>query len=87
MNTTPMDLILGIIHWWKSTKLLDYYKAMARCKLGDGTTTYFGSKLWQETCMEQKFPQLASFMRDTNLIVKQVVHHELLEELFHLALF
>ena len=38
--------------WWKAhLKLIDAYKAMARCQPGNGKTAYFWSDLWDKECM------------------------------------
>jgi hypothetical protein len=73
--------------WWKShLKLLDIYKSMARCNLGNGKTVNFSTDLWEQNCMHQRFPHLISFAKQSDWTVERVVHTEFLEELFHLPL-
>jgi hypothetical protein len=43
--------------WWKThLKLLDKYKGMSRCLIGDGKSALFWTDLWSDTCMHQNSP-------------------------------
>jgi hypothetical protein len=78
---------MGASFWWKAhIKLLDLYKTMARCKIGNGKSANFWTDLWDENCMHQKFPHLVSFAKHTDWSVERVIHTEYLEDLFHLPL-
>ena len=56
--------------WWKGNlKLIDNYKSMARCSIGDGKTALFWSDLWHSACLIQSFPHLYSFAKDQHLLV------------------
>ena len=56
--------------WWRAhLKLVDQYKAMARCNIGDGKSVYFWTDLWQENCLHQKLPHLVSFAKNTNVTI------------------
>jgi hypothetical protein len=78
---------MGASFWWRAhIKLLDLYKAMARCNIGNGKTASFWTDLWEENCMHQKFPHLVSFAKHTDWSVHRVIHTEYLEDLFHLPL-
>jgi hypothetical protein len=73
--------------WWKShLKLLDIYKAMARCNIGDGSSVSFWTDLWENNCLHQTFPHLVTFAKFTDWTVEKVVHTEYLEDMFHLPL-
>ena len=67
-------------------RLIDSYKSMARCTIGDGKSSLFWSDLWHTNCLDQLFPHLYSFVRDQNLSVQNVLMFEYLEDLFHLPL-
>lgn len=48
--------------WWKDKlNLLDVYKSMAKCNLGDGKSALFWTDLWFDECFHLKFPHLVSF--------------------------
>jgi hypothetical protein len=71
--------------WWRAhLKLVDLFKAMTRCNLGDGKSTFFWSNLWQSSCLQQRFPHLLSFAKYTNGTTFEIVNTEFLEDLFHL---
>jgi hypothetical protein len=73
--------------WWKAhLKLIDTYKAMARCTLGNGRSVLFWTDLWGETCLHHKFPHLASFAKRTDVSVSKVLHMDFLQDMFHLPL-
>jgi hypothetical protein len=73
--------------WWKShIKLIDKFKGISRCHIGDGKSALFWTDLWENVCMTQKFPHLLSFAKSTDLTVYQVLETEFLEDLFHLPL-
>ena len=60
--------------WWKcNLRLIDSYKAMARCTIGDGKSALFWSDLWHSACLNQFFPHLYSFVKDQNLSVQRVL--------------
>jgi hypothetical protein len=74
--------------WWKAhLKLIDPYKGMGKCKIGDGKSAYFWSDLWHEDqCLHQKFHHLVSFAKCTDLSVHKAISSDYLEDLFHLPL-
>jgi hypothetical protein len=73
--------------WWKThLKLLDKYKGMGRCVIGDGKSALFWTDLWSDTCMHQNFPHLVTFAKKTNHSVNEFVQTEFLEDLFNLPL-
>jgi hypothetical protein len=73
--------------WWKAhLKLVDLYKAMARCNLGDGKPAFFWTGLWKPSCLQQTFPHLLSFAKKTNATISEMVNTKFIEDLFHLPL-
>jgi hypothetical protein len=83
----PPGIKLEGSFWWKShLKLIDSYKAMARCKLGNGKTALFWTDLWGDSCLHHKFPHLLTFAKKTDLSVSKVMHMEYLQDMFHLPL-
>jgi hypothetical protein len=71
--------------WWKAhLKLIDLYKQMARCNLGNGNTVFFWTDLWNDNCLHQQFPHLITFVKRTDLSVAETINTEFLQDLFHL---
>jgi hypothetical protein len=82
----PTNILEGSF-WWKShLKLLDLYKAMAKCNIGNGKTVNFWSDLCEQNCLHQRFPHLITFAKHTDWNVDRVIHTEYLEDLLHLPL-
>lgn len=56
--------------WLKANlKLIDQYKGMARCILGDGKLAFLWTDLWHSTCLHQTFPHLFPFTRNPAISV------------------
>lgn len=73
--------------WWKANlKLVDMYKSMARCNIGDGKSVYLWTDLWHSNCLQQIFPHLFSFAKNTLISVHEATQVEYLEDLFYLPL-
>jgi hypothetical protein len=73
--------------WWKAhLKLIDTFKAMARCNMGDGKSTLFWSYLRDNECLHLKFPHLITFAKGTNDSVHDIIHQEYLQIVFSLPL-
>jgi hypothetical protein len=73
--------------WWKAhLKLLDKFKGISHCNIGDGKTAYLWTDLWSNNCLSQKLPHLASFAKKMDITVHESIHTEFLEDLFHLPL-
>jgi hypothetical protein len=52
-GTLPGSNMEGSFWWKEHLKLIDYYKQMARCNLGNGSTTFFWTDLWSDNCLHQ----------------------------------
>ena len=51
----PGDNMVGSF-WWKSNlALIDQYKAIARCNVGDGVSAFFWDDLWHQIVLKHKF--------------------------------
>ena len=73
--------------WWKANlKLIDNYKSLARCNIGDGKSAYFWTDLWHSHCLQDMFPHLFSFVKNKDATVHTILQTEYLEDLFHLPL-
>ena len=73
--------------WWKSNlALIDQYKAIAKCNVGDGQSALFWDDCWHDFVMKHKFHHLITFARNTSITVNQVIHTEYLQDSFHLPL-
>src|SRR4051812_4585055 len=67
--------------WWKANlKLIDQFKSMARCHLGDGKYAL------HIICMHHSLPHLFSFAKNTQITIFETLQTEFLEDLFHLPL-
>ena len=67
--------------WWKAPlKLLDCYKGMARCTIGNGNSTLFWHDLWSSRCLHHSFPHLYSFTRNIDVSVRHA-QYDFLEDL------
>ena len=63
-------------------KLLDAYKGLARCNIGNGSNASF----WHDCCLSHKFPHLYSFTKNIDVTVSYAGERAFLEYLFHLPL-
>ena len=54
----PEDNMIGSF-WWKSNlALIDRFKAIARCNVGDGKSAFFWDDLWHQSILKHKFHHL-----------------------------
>ena len=57
----PGDQKVGSF-WWKSNlALIDQFKAIARCNVGDGRSALFWEDMWRHFVLKHKFDHLYSF--------------------------
>jgi hypothetical protein len=67
--------------WWKShLKLLDNFKGIGRCQIGDGKSALLWTDLWNDDYLVIKFPHLASFAKKKikDIVVFDTVNTEFL---------
>jgi hypothetical protein len=73
--------------WWKDIlKLCDDFRAIAKCKAGDGATVLFWSDVWNDLLLQYKFPRLYSYAKNKNISVAQFLINNRIEDQFHLPL-
>jgi hypothetical protein len=73
--------------WWKThLKLVDTYKGLAKCNLGNGKSSFFWQDNWEDNCLQHNLPHLVTYARNHLMTVKEVLDTEFLEDLFHLPL-
>jgi hypothetical protein len=73
--------------WCKAhLKLIDTFKGMAQCNMGDGKSTLFWTDLRDNECLNLKFPHLITFAKGTNDSVHDIIHQEYLQDVFNLPL-
>jgi hypothetical protein len=73
--------------WWRDVqKLVDQFRGIATCTVGDGTSVLFWSDVWNGNLLQQKFPRLFSFAKNKNILVAQFLMNNQLETQFHLPL-
>lgn len=83
-----MDNYLGMgSFWWKANlKLVELYKSLARCNVGDGKSAYLWTDQWHASCLYQCFPHLFSYTKNQPITVEATINLEYLEDLFHLPM-
>lgn len=67
-------------------KLVDLYKSLAKCNIGDGKSALLWADQWHNSCLNECFPHLFSFAKNTLITVEVALNLEYLEDLFHLPL-
>lgn len=72
-GTLPGHQMLGSF-WWKAhLNLVDWYKSMAKCNVGDGKYVLLWTDLWHSNCLHITMPHLFSFARDTQIYVHNAI--------------
>jgi hypothetical protein len=73
--------------WWKDIlRLNTYFRGVARCILGNGSSVMFWDDLWGDSIVADDFPRLFSFARHKSISVKAVMEAQDLDTLFFLPL-
>jgi hypothetical protein len=73
--------------WWRDIlKLVDLYRGIATCKVGDGSTVMFWMDVWNDHLLQNKFPRLFSFAKNKKISVAQFLTNNTLAQQFHLPL-
>jgi hypothetical protein len=82
----PGEQQVGSFWWRANLALIDQYKAIARCNVGDGKSALFWKDLWHFNILKIKFPLLFTFVINPQASVHQVINAEYIEDMFHLPL-
>ena len=82
----PGDQKVGSFWWKANLALIDQFKAIARCNVGDGKSALFWDDMWNQFTLQHRFDHLYSFVKDPHKSVQQVINTEFLQDLFHLPL-
>jgi hypothetical protein len=67
-------------------KLVDLFRGIASCKVGDGSTVLFWSDVWNDHLFQQQFPRLLSYAKNKDISVAQFLLNNDIETQFHLLL-
>ena len=62
------------------------YRGIANCTIGDGTMVSFWNDRWMGLVLSVQYPRLASFARQENISVFEIMQAEDLETLFIMPL-
>ena len=82
-DTLPGNNWIGSFWWKANLKLIDNYKSLARCNIGDGKSALFWTDLWHSACLQDMFPHLVSFVKNKTTNIHTIIHTKYLEDLFH----
>ena len=90
-NLVPQGRATCGSFWWKDIlKLLDHFREVSWVEINEGDTALF----WQDKCnvgdsvmpLQHRFPRLFSYVKDTLVLVKEVLNNSNLLSWFHLPL-
>src|SRR3954470_11920256 len=58
--------------WWKAhLKLIDIFKGIAKCLVGNGKSTLLWSDMWNDGCLQHKLPHLLSYEKNPHISVNE----------------
>jgi hypothetical protein len=73
--------------WWRDiVKLIPRFKPMTSVHVHDGSSVLLWQDIWNGHSLQQEFPELFSFSRNTNITIKAAISNGQLEGCFHLPL-
>jgi hypothetical protein len=73
--------------WWRDVmKLVDLFRGIASCRIGDGSTVLFWVDVWNDHLLHSEFPMLFSFAKNKKISVAQFLLNNNIEQQFHLPL-
>jgi hypothetical protein len=78
-GSLPGNQIEGYFWWTSHLKLLDKFKGIGRCQIGDGKSVLLWIDLWNDDCLLIKFPHLASFAKRKYISVFETVNTKFLK--------
>jgi hypothetical protein len=67
-------------------RLVDWFRGIAKCKVGDETTVLFWEDIWNDHLLQQKFPILYSFAKNKQVSVVQFLVNNDIDSQFHVLL-
>jgi hypothetical protein len=67
-------------------KLVDWFRGIAKCKVGNETTVLFWEDVWNDHLLQQRFPRLYSFAKNKNIYVAQFLMNNHIDTQFLLPL-
>jgi hypothetical protein len=63
--------------WWKThLKLVDTFKGLAKCNLGNGKSSFFWQDNWDDNCLMHSMPHLVTYARNHLVTVREVLETE-----------
>jgi hypothetical protein len=73
--------------WWKDVLRLNIiFRGFSRCELGNGSSVCFWDDLWSHSVLSQTYPRLASFVKNDDASVMDIMQEEDLDSIFFLPL-
>jgi hypothetical protein len=73
--------------WWRDVlRLVDWFRGIAKCKVGDETTVLFWEDIRNDHLLQQKFPILYSFAKNKQVSVVQFLVNNDIDSQFHVLL-
>jgi len=73
--------------WWKDVLRLNIiFRGIAKCELGNGASVCFWDDLWTDSVLSQTYPRLASFARNEDASVMEIMEADDLDTIFFLPL-
>jgi hypothetical protein len=73
--------------WWRDVmKLVDLFRGIASCRIGDGSTVLFWLDVWNDHLLHNEFPRLFSFAKNKQISVAQFLLNNNIEQQFYLPL-
>jgi hypothetical protein len=86
-ESVPHAVIASGSFWWRGFfSLVDVYRTITRCQVGDGRSILLWSDLSSHTLLKDQFPRLFSYAKDQLLSVHEFHNLENILEGFHLPI-
>jgi hypothetical protein len=86
-EAVPHATVLVGSFWWRDVfSLVDQYRAVTKCKIGNGESILFWADKWKEDTLDGRFSRLFSFAKDKLQSVKDFCNLEDIIDGFHLPL-
>jgi hypothetical protein len=73
--------------WWKDILRLNHiFRTITSCQLGNGSTVCFLDDLWMNSIISNTYPRLASFAKNEDASVVEIIQAEDVDSIFFLPL-